>query len=335
MNDYERETYGAAAGKSRSSKTNIVLIVLIVLFGGLALGLSTALLYLHIKESPTARNEASEQVGTETPALNTAGAGEQELETTQQQPVMQDTDAAGMPTAGSEAPAEASEEELRSAYAAYLELLEREQPSIDRYYWQRGYYGWGDLNRENQARPVVFADLNGDGIPELLYLTEEQPDIVAGLRIVTWEEGGLRTLFSESWDYAVAGGVRYYFFQMKDSKALWAHLSYGDESWTWSYSRFEETADRTLKRHVLLREDQDVEYSGSKYKTVYKYVRDEQEVTEQVYADALRDLEGKTETVLMLSSGCGDFAEDFTAREGCPAMTCEEAIAWLRLQLAS
>ncbi len=331
MNDYERETYGAAAGKSRSSKTNTVLIVLIVLFGGLALGLSTALLYLHIKESPPARNEASEQVGTETPALNTAG--EQELETTQQQPVMQDTDAAGTPTAGSEAPAEASEEELRSAYAAYLELLEREQPSIDRYYWQRGYFGWGDLNRENQARPVVFADLNGDGIPELLYLTEEQPDIVAGLRIVTWEEDGLRTLFSESWDYLVAGGVHYYLFQLKDSKALWAHLSSGDEFWTWSYGRFEETGDRTLERRVLLRKDREVEYSGSEYKELYKYAVDGQEATEQAYADALRDLEGKTETVLMLSSGCGDFAEGFAAREGCPAMTCEEAIAWLRLQL--
>ena len=32
-------------------------------------------------------------------------------------------------------------------------------------------------------------------------------------------------------------------------------------------------------------------------------------------------------------SGSGDFAEAFTAQKACPAMSCEEAIAWLRQQL--
>lgn len=332
MNDYEREAY-RAAGESRVSKIKTLLIVLIVLLGGLVLGLSGALLYLHLRESPSAQNDAALQLQAETPAEAAGESGEPGLEAAPQEPVPQDFDAAGTPTAETGIPEEASEEELRSAYEAYLELLERERPSIDRYYWQRGYYGWGELNQENLARPVVFADLNGDGIPELLYLTEEQPDMVAGLRIVTWEKGELRTLFSESWDYLVAGGVRYYFFQLKDSKELWVHRSSGDEFWTWSYGRFEETGDRTLERRVLLRKDREVEYSGSEYKELYKYAVDGQEATEQAYADALRDLEGKTETVLMFSSGCGDFAEGFAAREGCPAMTCEEAIAWLRLQL--
>lgn len=340
MNDYERETK-RAAGKRRASGLNTVLIVLIVLFGGLALGLGAALLYLNGRDSaPQDAAPAQIQTPAETGEESGTQRGETEEEAREngtvagQEPSAPEGNGLEAPAAEPGTPEEPTAEELKSAYAAYLRLLEQEQMAIDAYYWQRGYYGWGDRSPENQARPVVLADFYGDGIPELLYLTEEQPDMIAGLRILTWERGQLRSLCSQSFDYMVAGGVRYYFFQLKESKELWVHISSGDESWTWSYSRFEESADGGLERQVLLRKDREPDYSGKDYAVIETFSQDGREVSAQAYEDALGALEGDTATILMLSAGCGDFAEAFAAREGCPAMTCEEAVAWLRLQLA-
>lgn len=220
------------------------------------------------------------------------------------------------------------------AYQAYLALLEQERNDILRYTWQHGYYGYGVQTDEQVPRPVVFCDIRGDGVPEMLYVKGYQTEWDTTLNIVAWENGQLRTLFSDVWDVAVAGGFRYYLYQLRDEPTLYAFTSMGDEDWYYSYVAFPENAGGDLEQTELLREYTWPEYNDAGYGGMhYEYSEAGQPVSEDSYRSREAAILDGTGRILMFSAGCGDFAPAFVAEHGCPAMSCDEAIAWLRGQL--
>lgn len=223
--------------------------------------------------------------------------------------------------------------ETEKACAAYLDLLLERREGIERYSWQKGYTGYGALTDALTARPVVLADLTGDGIPELLYEESVNTEYIwsTDLNIVTYDGGALKTLFSDSWNYMGGGGFWYYFFQLRGESTLYAYISTGDEAWSKTYVRFVPDLSGCLEQETVCRlyVHPGPAVNGA-YDYVYEYEADGREVDEKAHAQKVSELEANTAAVLSCSEYCGDFAENFVSRNGCPAMTCAEAIDCLR-----
>ena len=224
-----------------------------------------------------------------------------------------------------------------AAFQAYLELLERERKAIDAYTWQMGYYGYGTQTKEQIPHPVVFCDITGDAVPEMIYVRQmDGADYAAFLQIVTYEDGGTRVIFSRMWDPQVAGGEQYCFYQLKGERQLCVYLSTGDDWWKNTYYVFEEAADGSLELHERLQKythhgDTEETYSA----TYYEYYRNGESISESEYLQEQEAIRSAVSSVLLYNKGAGDFADTFVAANGCPAMTCDEAIAWLGAQLSA
>ena len=220
------------------------------------------------------------------------------------------------------------------ALRAYLDLLEQDRSDILLYTWQHGYYGYGAQTDEELPRPVVFCDVWGDELPEMIYLKCSGSEWSTSLNIVTWDKGRLRSLFSETWDVLVAGGFRYYLYQLAGERSLYAFTSSGDESWTRAYLAFVPDDAGDLSRQTLLK---DYDHPGSTEETYSQRFRDCSlnglPVSEEEYELAEEQIRAGTSAILMFSAGVGDYAPAFVAAHGCPAMSCDEAVAWLRERL--
>ena len=113
-----------------------------------------------------------------------------------------------------------SDAELFNAYAAYREYLIPRMTGIENYVWQRSdweyYYEvdektgrmillrdpWTDDGRII-PRSVVFYDVYGDSLPELIYVGDvESPNISANstLNVLTYKDGRIVSLYSGAWD---------------------------------------------------------------------------------------------------------------------------------------
>ena len=221
------------------------------------------------------------------------------------------------------------------ALAAYLTLLEQERSRIEGYTWQMGYYGYGVRTPDQVPHPVVIRDVWGDDAPELIYVRKDS-EYAARMRILTWEDGQVRELYSAQCDVQVAGGERYYLYQLGDEKALHIYISTGDEWWSNTYYDFAPTAERTMERvKHLERISHPGEIVGNVLTFVNEYTLDGQTVTEDEFTARETQIQADTSCILLYNTGSGDFAKDYVAQNGCPAMTCEEAIAWLRDRLGS
>ena len=221
------------------------------------------------------------------------------------------------------------------ALSAYLTLLEQERSRIDGYTWQMGYYGYGVRTPEQVPHPVVIRDVWGDDAPELIYARRET-DYAALLRILTWEDGQIRELYSSQLDVQAGGGERYFLYQLRDRKDLGIYISTGDEWWSNTYCSFGTTAAQTMERVKHL---QRISHPGDIVDNVLTFLTDctldEQVITEEEFHRQEALLQADVSCILMYNAGSGEFAEDYTAKNGCPAMTCEEALSWLREQLGS
>lgn len=235
-------------------------------------------------------------------------------------------------------------ENLSSAYRAYAELLEQEKEYIDLYTWQKGYYGSTrekpEYTRDNEPKPVVLADIYGDELPELIYVSgyvsEEMPNACycTDLHIVTYRDGAAIELYCRSWDYNVAGGFHYCLFQRDTDKTLYAFESYGDDYWINEYVRFAEE-DGELVEKDDLKYDRHPDYDNivdGYLNSIDKYTLDDVEISENDYLSMQKELTDSTSTVLMYSSYISEDMSAFAALNGCPAMTCDEAIFYLQEQ---
>ncbi len=236
----------------------------------------------------------------------------------------------------------------REAYRAYLDCLIENKAGIDNYIWQKGYTLMYDENEndvpltdENLSRPVALCDVYGDELPELIYVGDVEPgewiatdwgsyyqnDSEAYLHIVTYRDDELVTLYNDVWDGWGDSWNGYHFFQTDGSKTLYATESNGDLSfWDYVYC-FTEGADGMLHEEqvCLVYEDED---DGMLY-----YSKKDQRISESECRSILQSLSENTTEVLMYSRiGIPEFRSAMD-RCGCPAMTADEAIAWLQSQL--
>ncbi len=232
--------------------------------------------------------------------------------------------------------AEAEDPQPESAYEAYLELLVDKQAEIDSYDWQKGYFD--EMEKyldENTARPVAFSDVTGDGIPELIYMegvvNEYGINIYASLNIVTYQDGGVKTLHkSDGWDVNAGGGSSYCLFKKHDDSALYSYEDGGEEYWTYSCSRFSENEDGELEKSEICRCEDGADYVDETWVDYHNYLVSGENVTEAEYLSAIEELEENTSEILMYSAYAGDFTEGYVAQNGCQAMTCGEAITYLK-----
>ncbi len=217
------------------------------------------------------------------------------------------------------------------ALQAYLSTLERERDLIQAYTWQMGYYGYGPQPDDPIPRPVVLCDVYGDETPELIYVKRaDDADYWAHLEIVTFEGGQVRVLFSRIWDTKVAGGQGYYFYQINGEKALYLYDSTGDDWWKNTYYYAEENADGSLSFTGFLQRDQTVDYTAAPFTQNVDYIRNGESISEDEFAREEAMIQAKTTCILIYNTKAGEFARSYAASHGCPAMTCDEAIAYLR-----
>ena len=116
---------------------------------------------------------------------------------------------------------------------AYLEVLQADQDAIKAY------------SRDDVSGSVALSDLNGDGIPELLYFVRDQEQPFPYMKVWTYADGHSRQLFYETalpdemysdlpddalYDYEVQGGTDYMVFRTDDGSLQMLSITYGAEN---------------------------------------------------------------------------------------------------------
>ncbi len=241
--------------------------------------------------------------------------------------------------AGASLCVKAADSQLEPAYEAYLDLLVDKQAAIDSYNWQKGYFdGFEGYSDENTTRAVAFSDVTGDGIPELIYMEGIVNDggirICAALNIVTYQDGGIKTLYrSDGWDVNAGGGSHYCLFKKNGDSALYVFEDGGDEYWTYSCSRFSENEYGELAKSEVCRREDTADNVDGEWVSVHNYLVSGESAAEAEYLSTVEDLQNNTSEILMYNAHSGDFAESYVAQNGCQAMTCSESIAYLKEQV--
>ena len=183
------------------------------------------------------------------------------------------------------------------AYTAYLELLESERERILSYNWQKGNSyesDTGDYYVNPGTAQVAFADVWGDGVPELIYLrgveaVDNDPIYAAELRIMGYGGEGLRELYFRDGMHAVAGGgTDYSLFLIPGTNGVWLHTQYYGEDTFESYEHLTESESGKLESVYELNMEQ--RYDLDSYYPVTRWFVNSEEVSEGEYMDCEPDL---------------------------------------------
>ena len=223
------------------------------------------------------------------------------------------------------------------AYYAYVDILNEKKDLINAYTWQKGHTGTGDYWINNEPKPVVIADVCGDDTPELIYIAggTDQSCYYADLHIATYRNGSVEELYSGAWDSVAGGGFYYYLFKNKTDKSLYAYKSYGDDYWVNEYAHFGEENGQLIQKDVL-KYDRHPDYDNivnGTLMSIDKYTLDNNEIPESEYYKKKSELCENTNSVLMYSANIPDEITSFITENGCAAMTCSEAILYLKGQI--
>ena len=233
-------------------------------------------------------------------------------------------------------PEQPGEDRNAAALSAYVELLTKERDAIEGYLWQKGGYSLETLTEEQQPKPVVLADVWGDELPELIYVSVPDPEAeysyLTYLNIVGWDDG-IRPLYSGMWDVLAGGGFDYYLYQLQGDKTLYAYCSHGDESWVKEYLRFADSSG-VLEDESVLRWASTAKYDDGDYHYEISCTKEGEPIDEALYDKAVAAMEANTARVLMSSRRSTDFAEQYTAQHGEAAESVSEALSRLIAQLA-
>lgn len=217
---------------------------------------------------------------------------------------------------------------------AYMGTLQLNRVYIGYYDWQKGYLPNGPVSDADITRAVAVCDIYGDAIPELIYITVQNPPSNMNydtpvLHILTWYDTAVRVLYEAPFEGPkyVGGFYRYYLFQTAGSKALWACVDAGDDGGTKSYIRFDASEVGELKQTVMYKCV--TKYEGAN--TINHFYQREVEIGAGEFSAAVNTgiLAGLTK-VLMFSEQIDETADAFVRKNGCIAMTVDEAITYLQ-----
>ena len=231
---------------------------------------------------------------------------------------------------------EAGEEEnFVDAYSAYLDLIVEKKDELDSYDWGEESIWLQPKGSGVTMRPIVLCDVYGDKTPELIYLsvTDWMSIPTAALNIVTYENGGIKTLYFAEHYYAApaAGGIGpFCFYQLKGDKTLRVYEWSADDWVRFEYSEFTEQNGALVKTQTL------EEYGFPGYEGVNPtYTRYGAQITEDEYNAAVKEQQDKTQTILLSNPLNGNFVKEFIDANGSPAMTWQEAVDLLRSLIGS
>lgn len=210
----------------------------------------------------------------------------------------------------------------------YLAILEDNEQSITEYRQNRQILGSDDWRSDNEDTPVAITDITGDGVPELIYIAMDD-EYTAGLYIYTMEDGAAKQIYyGENWDVFVAGGTTYSLFQIEGDNNLYGCTGMADEFTEESYFVLKPNADGTLYSEQLMYRDKtpNDDYSAM----IATCTVDGQDVTEDVFQNALDDLTGKMTNLLIYNHNAyDDNATEAMLQSEQSYLTYEDAIALL------
>ena len=219
-----------------------------------------------------------------------------------------------------------SEKEIADAY---LQILLRDEARIRSYDWQNDW-GYG-----GEGRQIAIHDVNGDEIPELIYvMIPEGKDgamYMGDLHIYTYEadEKEAEELYDqESWDVAVAGGTRYCLFLEEDG-SFYAYTSFGDDNWTNLFSRFSmKGEDDMILSAEMKRFDH---WNETDTGRVQEYTgAEDQEIEEAEYESRRMDLAEHMAVCLLQGNLDDKDLQGAAERAGDVSMTYDEAVQYLQ-----
>ena len=230
------------------------------------------------------------------------------------------------------APTAEPEPDYSAAYAAYLGVLQESQRYINAYDWQKSD---PDVTEAN-SKPVAFADVYGDGTPELLFMRgtageNDQYYYLANLVVCTYEEGTVKTLYNENLDVAVAGGTCFCVFAGKD-KTLYIYDSIGDEGVDYYYHRLAASGSQLTPTENISHTSYPTEDYSSMEDTYYI---EKTEVSHEDYEKIKSAWYDNTDKILLSSANDDEFLVGLHRAQGCEALTYDEAIAKLNGMIPS
>ena len=115
---------------------------------------------------------------------------------------------------------------------AYIDVLKKNEDAINAYNFQYSYTVYDEIVPEDKSStPVAFADVNGSGVRDMLFMTAEN-EYSARLNIYTFFDSDAYEIYNEYLDVQVGGAASYCLFTLKDNDNLFIYRSYGDQNWT-------------------------------------------------------------------------------------------------------
>ncbi|MBQ9826972.1 MAG: zinc ribbon domain-containing protein [Firmicutes bacterium] len=208
-----------------------------------------------------------------------------------------------------------SASQTAKAYKAFSGILTEKADDLAAYDWQLNLAG---LENGTESRPVLFRDICGNEIPELILVrAADKEKRTAMLEIYTFEKGAAKLIFSQEWNF----GLKYILYQNKDDKTLKLFTNEGYGGYLFEY--FISLEDD--KGSLTARESAGRSTEKPESALVDKFRVDGKEVTKEEYAEAMAEaLEGVDE-VLMYSDGAVSYVVDQIYEKGCPAQTVRDA----------
>ena len=311
----------ATVGKQAFIKTvtgKIVIAVASVALVGGAVGAGFA--YKHSqdkKKDQNATTEAASEASDDTVTTEVTTKAEETTEVTTEEPTEVTTEAA-------------IDESLYKA--AYKEVLESYKTQIDNYYWQYEY-DYSTKTAKEEQTPIVFADVTGDGVPEMILVRSEQNEAsIAQMDIYSFDGTNAKRIFGTDmeeyggWDINAASGTSYYLFTTKKG-TLYAYSGIGDEGYTDQYIKFALDDSGMLQKATTWarKEGPNEDYSA----TVVSCTKNGSEISEDKYDTQVKKLQKNFDTLLMYNGQGKDKAKEVLGTLDDTAMTYDEAMEYL------
>ncbi len=231
-------------------------------------------------------------------------------------------------------PQNAAPDTVRNAYQAYIEVLEKNRKFIQLYEeYPDVFDNTLDKTPDHTQRAVAFHDLNNDGIPELIYIRDQGSDENdIELNVLSFQHEEIITVYTNN---VLAGDAgNYFYFTLKDDPTIYVNFKddaeYTDLTGTYSdlYSNEYYIMDNSWKdaeEKPFLSDSE--EYVASKGGFAHVYRENDKEIDRAAFEAKERALLDRMDCCLILGWMASQTME-------CNAMTCDEAIAWLKNRLA-
>lgn len=211
---------------------------------------------------------------------------------------------------------EKNKNELKKAYSAYIDVLKENEKDIKGYDWQQEING-STLNYMSDGeghggidRQIAISDINGDEIPELLFMKKTDNQYVAELSIYTYEDGKAKeikySIPDESGemkfqDAQVAAGTSYVIYKGKEKNTLYAFNSIGDINWQYKIYKFNINGSK-MKLSKVIKD----RFIGDYGKSIDEYKIDGKDVSVSEGAKAFKDSFDELEKSLIYSGREGE-----------------------------